>query len=162
MNLMRVFRYRVDFHRTSLDDPSSGAAEPVCSGSFSEVTGFEASMEPHTIAEGGRNWGEIQRAGRTTFATLVLKRGMTEDRGLWTWFEGVANGGYAYRLNARVIVLGPDEAADAAEGVVRWEFANCLPVKLKAADLSATSTEVGVEELHLNHEGMRLIAAGEP
>lgn len=162
MSPMTVFRYRVDFHKTSLDDPSSGAAEAVCSGSFSEVSGFEASMEPHTISEGGRNWGEVQRAGRTTFATLILKRGMTEDRGLWTWFEGVANGGYAYRLNARVAVLAPDQAADDARGVLRWEFANCLPVKMRAADLSATSAEVGIEELHLNHEGMRQVGADEP
>lgn len=161
MSPMSVFRYRVDFHKTSLDDASSGAAEPVCSGSFSEVTGFEASMEPHTIAEGGRNWGEVQRAGKTTFATLVLKRGMTDDRGLWRWFEGVANGGYAYRLNARVVVMAPDQPADEARGLIRWEFANCLPIKMKAADLSSTSTEVGIEELHLNHEGMRLMEAGE-
>jgi phage tail-like protein len=162
MSLMTVFRYRVDFHKTSFDDPSSGAAEPVCSGSFSAVTGLEATMEPHRIAEGGRNWGEVQRAGKTTFATLVLKRGMTEDRGLWTWFEGVANGGYAYRLNARVVVLAPDQAADEAKGLLRWEFANCLPIKLRVADLSATTTEIGIEELHLNHEGMRLMGAGEP
>lgn len=162
MTPMSVFRYRVDFHQTSLDDPSSGAAEPVGSGSFSEATGFEASMEPHTIAEGGRNWGEIHRAGKTTFATLVLKRGMSEGRDLWSWFEGVANGAYAYRLNARVVLLAPDQGADEAKGVLRWEFANCLPVKFKAADLSATSTEIGIEELHLNHEGMRLMDADEP
>ncbi|MDH3661696.1 MAG: phage tail protein [Alphaproteobacteria bacterium] len=162
MTLMPVFRYRVDFHKISIDDPSSGEPQPVCSGSFSEITGFEASMEPHKIAEGGRNWGDVRRAGKTTFATLVLKRGMTEDRGLWRWFEGVANGGYAYRLNARVVVLAPSQAANEAVGVLRWEFANCLPVKIKAADLSATSTEIGIEELHLDHEGLRVLEASEP
>lgn len=162
MSLMTVFRYRVDFHQTSFDDSSSGAVEPICSGSFSEASGFEASMEPHSIAEGGRNWGEVKRAGKTTFATLVLKRGMTEDRNLWIWFEGMANGGYAYRLNARVVVLSPDQAADEATGVLRYEFANCLPVKIKMADLSSTSSEIGIEEMHLDHEGMRVLEASEP
>ena len=160
MSFLPLFRFRVDFHSTSLDDASSGAAQPICSGQFSEVSGFEASMDPHTISEGGRNWGEIQRAGRTNFATLVLKRGMTSDRGLWTWFQGVAGGAYAYRLNARVVMMGAAEEVNGT-GLLRWEFANCLPIKLKAADLSSSSTEIGIEELHLNHEGMRLMGEGE-
>lgn len=155
--LLNVFRFRVDFHRTTVDDPSSGAAEPVCSGRFSEVSGIEATMEPRSFKEGGRNWGEIQRAGHTTFATLVLKRGMTEDRGLWSWFQEVAGGAFAYRLNARVVML----AANATAETLRWEFANCLPTRFKAADLSASSSEVGIEELHLSHEGMRLMRGGE-
>lgn len=162
MTFLNLFRFRVDFHKTSLDDPDSGSAQPICSGRFSEVTGLEVSMDPHTITEGGLNWGEHQRVGRSTFATLVLKRGMTEDRGLWTWFQGVAGGAYAYRLNARVVMLAADEDTDTGTGALRWEFANCLPIKLKAADLSATSSEIGIEELHLNHEGMSLMAGGTP
>lgn len=160
MSFLPLFRFRVDFHKVTSSDPAAGGAEPICSGQFSEVAGLEASMEPHTISEGGRNWGEIQRAGQTSFATLVLKRGMTGDRGLWTWFHGVASGAYAYRLNARVVMLGAAEDV-AGGGLLRWEFASCLPIKLKAADLSSTSTDVGIEELHLNHEGMRLMAEGE-
>lgn len=162
MSFLTLFRFRVDFHKTAIDGATSGAAEQICSGQFSEVSGFEASMEPHTITEGGRNWGEIQRAGKTNFATLVFKRGMTSDRGLWTWFHGVANGAYAYRLNARVVMMGADQDTATSKGQLRWEFANCLPIKLKAADLSSTSTEIGIEELHVNHEGMRLMGEGEP
>lgn len=154
---LNVFRFRVDFHETTADDPSSGAAQPICSGQFSEVSGIEATMEPKTFKEGGRNWGEVQRAGHTTFATLVLKRGMTWDRGLWTWFHAVAGGAFAYRLNARLVMLEADERAEA----LRWEFANCLPVRFKAADLSASSSEIGIEELHLSHEGLRLMREGE-
>ncbi|TVQ32929.1 MAG: phage tail protein [Geminicoccaceae bacterium] len=160
-DLVHVFRYRVDFHRTTLDDATSGAAEPLCRGRFSEVSGIEATMEPLAITEGGRNWGQVQRAGPTTFATLILKRGMTDDRALWTWFHGVAAGAFAYRLNARVVVLSPGAAPDDG-GVLRFEFANCLPVRFKAADLSATSSEIGIEELHLQHEGLTLLGADQP
>jgi len=38
---------------------SSGAGQVLCSGAFSEVTGLELSMKPKTLAEGGRNWGEV-------------------------------------------------------------------------------------------------------
>lgn len=160
MSFFHVFRYRVDFHETTLDKNASTGKAAICSGQFSEVTGFEASMEPFTFQEGGRNWGEVHRAGKTTFATLVLKRGMTDDRGLWTWFQGVANGAYAYRLNATVTMLAPDQPVEDAKGVLGWEFANCLPIKLKAADLSSSSSEIGIEELHLNHEGMTLSGGG--
>ena len=155
--LFHVFRYRVDFHDSTKDptDPSGSVA--VCSGKFSEVTGFEASMEPHAIPEGGRNWGDVQRVGKTTFATLILKRGMTDDRGLWKWFNGVTTGSYAYRLNAKVTMLAPDQEVSDQDGILAWEFANCLPVKLKAADLASSNSEIGIEELHLNHEGMTLV-----
>ena len=159
-NLLHVFRYRVDFHDTTQGKADKPGSNPVCSGKFSEVTGFEASMEPFTFQQGGQNWGEIQRAGKTTFATLVLKRGMTEDRALWQWFHGFATGAYAYRLTATVTVLNPAQAANEAKGTLAWQFANCVPVKLKAADLSASASEIGIEELHLNHEGMELYTDG--
>ncbi len=157
MTYYHVFRYRVDFHDTTKDKSDKPSSTPICSGQFSEVTGFEASMEPFTFQEGGRNWGEVHRAGRTTFATLVLKRGMSGDRALWKWFNGIATGAYAYRLNATVTMLAPDQEVEHPKGVMSWEFANCLPIKLKAADLSSSSSEIGIEELHLNHEGMQLI-----
>lgn len=159
MTYFQAFRYRVDFHKTTLDSADNTGKAIVCSGAFSEVSGLEASMEAFSFSEGGRNWGQHQRAGKTTFATLVLKRGMTADRGLWTWFQGVASGAYAYRLNATLVMLGGGQALDDAKGVLAWEFANCLPVKLKAADMNATSSDIALEELHLNHEGMTLAGA---
>jgi hypothetical protein len=35
-----------------------------------------------------------------------------------------------------------------------------LPVKFKAADFNAKGAEVGIEELHLAHEGLRLEMPG--
>ena len=157
--LFNVFRFRVDFFDTTVDSDDSGTKQRLCGGAFSECSGLEATMEPKTIPEGGRNFGEHQRVGRTTFATLVLKRGMTENRDLWTWFDAVANGAYAYRLNAVVTMLDPGQEVDDPAGLLQWEVANALPTKFKAADLSATSNEIGVEELHLAHEGLQLKGA---
>lgn len=157
--LFNVFRFRVDFFDTTVDSDESGTKQRLCGGAFSECSGLEATMEPKVIPEGGRNFGEHQRAGRTTFSTLVLKRGMTENRDLWIWFDAVANGAYAYRLNAVVTMLDPGQEVDHRDGVLQWEVANALPTKFKAADLSASSNEIGVEELHLAHEGLRLKVA---
>jgi phage tail-like protein len=112
-------------------------------------------MEPKAIKAGGLNYGAVQRAGPVSFATVVLKRGMTSSRDMVTWFQLVAGGSYAYRLSAEIEVQNP-----AGEAVLTWGLDECLPVKFKAADLNAKGTEVGVEELHLVHQGLRLFVAG--
>jgi phage tail-like protein len=149
-----VFRFHIDFRQHPLDAQNDGESVPVCSGAFSDCTGLEATMEPKVIKEGGRNFAPHQRAGPVTFATVVLKRGMTTTRDLWTWFELVAGGKYAYRLSAVVNVYDPAGVARLA-----WHLRHALPVKFKAADLSARGTDVAVEELHLAHEGLTLLRA---
>src|SRR5262245_61104180 len=81
-----VFRFHVEFNETKLDK-SAGSAVPLCSGAFSECTGLEATMEPKVVKAGGQNYGAAQRAGPVTFATVILKRGMTTTRDLWNWFS---------------------------------------------------------------------------
>ena len=147
---LHVFRFQVEFKRAG---NSPGGAVPLCSGAFAECTGLEATMEPKVIKAGGANYGPVQRAGQVSFATVVLKRGMTRTRDLWKWFHTVGGGGYAYRLSAEIAVQ--DQAGDT---VLTWRLDNCLPVKFKAADLNAKGTEIGIEELHLAHEGLRLVA----
>ncbi len=149
--LLQVFRFQVRFHRVS----GAGGPVEICSGAFSECTGLEATMEPKVIKAGGSNYGAVQRPGAVTFATVVLKRGMTGSRDLFKWFQLVAGGAYAYRLAAEI-----DMQNAAGKAIVTWGLDNCLPVKFKAADLNAKGTEVGIEELHLAHEGLRLIGGG--
>jgi phage tail-like protein len=87
-----------------------------------------------------------------SFATVILKRGMTTTRDLWKWFQLVAGGAYAYRLSAEITMQDLE-----GQPVVTWKLARALPIKFKAADLNARGTEVGIEELHLAHEGLSLV-----
>lgn len=109
-------------------------------------------MEPKVIKEGGRNFGVVQRVGPVTFATVVLKRGVSEVSDLWKWFELVAGGNTRKRLNATITVYDPARTAK-----YRWKLHRALPTKFKTADLNATTTSVGVEELHIAHEGLEWI-----
>lgn len=143
---LTAFRFHLRFKK-------DGSEVAVCSGAFAECTGLEATMEPKVIKAGGSNYGAAQRAGTVSFATVVLKRGMTATRDLWNWFQLVAGGAYAYRLSAEIEVQ--DSAGNAA---ITWSLDRCMPVKFKAADLNAKGNEVGIEELHLAHEGLRLVA----
>jgi phage tail-like protein len=132
----------------------------LCAGLFSEVSGLELSMEPKTISEGGRNWGDIQRSGPTTFAPIVLKRGVTTVNDLWSWFDVSTRGAnYGYRLRGEIEVLGNPATGQAAAGpvaIMKWNISNALPVKFKGPDLSSTASQVAIEEIQLVHEGLEL------
>ena len=147
---IQLFRFHVDFMR--------GDDVPLCGGAFSECTGLEATMEPKVIREGGGNYGAVQRAGPVTFATVVLRRGVTRTRDLWRWWELVTTRGqFAHRLDATVNVFDA-----AGEAVLAWRLEQAMPVKFRAADLNARGTEVGIEELHLVHEGLTLVEPTRP
>lgn len=140
------FRFHVQ-----LSLPESAGGGLVCNGAFSEVSGLEASMSPKTLKEGGRNWGELQLAGPTTFSTVVLKRGITDADGLWRLFDrGFRQSYYSIRLNCAIQLINP---ADPEQAVMVWTLDNVLPIKFKGPDLNATANQVAIEELHLNHEG---------
>jgi phage tail-like protein len=144
------FRFQVRFRQSG-----AGAAQgndiDMCQGAFAECTGLEATMEPKVIRSGGVNHGAFQRAGQVTHATVILKRGMTDNRHLWKWFAMVSGGDCAARMDVDIDMLD-----GAGAKVMTWSLARCMPVKFKAADLNARATEVAVEELHLAHEGLTL------
>jgi phage tail-like protein len=148
-----VFRFHLDFKVDTLGKAEDGADRRIAGGAFSECTGLEATMEPKVIKEGGGNYGASQRVGPVTFATVILKRGLAPGSDLWKWFEMVNNQrAYAYRLAAVITVFDVSGTAQLA-----WRLEQALPIKFKAADLNARGTEVGVEELHLAHEGLSLV-----
>lgn len=152
-----VFRFHVAFRKDPLDAEKPEGDVKLCSGAFAECTGLEATMEPKVIKEGGRNYGAAQRAGPVSFATVILKRGMTTTRDLWKWFELVSAGGYAYRLAATITLENV-----AGKPVLAWDLRKALPIKFKAADLNAKGTDIGIEELHIAHEGLHLQGSPAP
>ena len=140
------FRFRV----TLFD--SADVSQELCQGAFSEVSGLEASMTPKTHKEGGRNWGEVQLSGPVTFPPVILKRGITNIDHLWNWFEiTTRSANYGLRYSGMIEVFLPS-----GEPALRWNLINVLPTKFKGPDLSATASQVAVEELHMVHEGLTL------
>lgn len=144
---LHVFRFDVELSQTTI-----GAQSQVTSlghGAFAECTGLEATMEPKVIKEGGRNLGAVQRVGPVTFGTVVLRRGMMRGGQLWNLFTTIAGGASSLRLQVSIHLQDMD-----GRRAMSFELENALPVKIKMADLNAKSTEVGIEELHLAHEGL--------
>ncbi len=146
---LHIFRFQVDFYSDSLDGSDDHEVIQVCSGAFSDCTGLEATMEPKVIKEGGNNYGNPQRAGQITFATVVLKRGISTNRNLWQIFNSISSGMFAPRLQVVISLLDGN-----GETIMGWQLDRAMPIKFKFADLNAKGTEVGIEELHLVHEGL--------
>lgn len=152
-------RFHVAFTREPIaargGGSGEGQAEALCEGGFAEVSGLEASMEAKTIREGGANYGVHQRAGQVSFATVVIKRGMAPARDLWHWWALFAGGGerpngaFAHRLTVRICLLDSDGTP-----LLKWRLERAMPVKFKAAELNARAAEIGIEEIHLAHEGL--------
>jgi len=152
---LHVFRFGLSFTDGTL--PKGSKKPPVREikdVGFSDCTGLEATMEPKVIKAGGRNYGAVQRAGPVTFSTVILKRGMLRNLTLWKWFtEATSQGLYARR---RDVVITLYDTIQPYRAAMSWQLKRALPIKFKTADLNAKATEVGIEELHLAHEGMRL------
>lgn len=144
--------YGLNFEVRFEQDPLDGAAQadaPTGEGAFAEVSGIEATMQHKEIREGGLNLGAHQRPGPVGYQTVVLKRGLMRNRDLWRWFDALAGGRYAPRLKVTIELRGIDGRA-----LMRWALRRALPVRFKTADFNARANEVGVEELHLVHEGL--------
>ncbi len=151
-----TFRFELSFHEAPLAGDSE-KLDPPPAGAFSECTGLEATMEPRVIKAGGYNYGAIQRAGPVTFATVVLKRGISRDGRLFKWFERVISGDYGHRCTVSIQHKAMPEESGADQGLIlTWRLERAMPIKFKTADFNARATEVGIEELHLAHEGLFL------
>ncbi|MGF6743919.1 phage tail protein [Paraburkholderia atlantica] len=148
------FNFHVSFARAGFA-PTAGLPDEV-TGAFSEVTGLEATMEPKTIRDGGRNYGVLQRVGPVTFSTVILKRGVIEARHLWAWwalFTGAdlsANGNWQATSRCDVTIA----LLRGRTPVVAWTLENAMPTRYRAGDLNARTGEIAIEELHLVHEGL--------
>jgi phage tail-like protein len=131
----------------------TGEGGMLCEAAFAECAGLEVSAAPKTIREGGNNAGPVHLAGPVSYGNLSLKRGMSEDFGLWTWFDQVhRDGGRHRRADCEVEVRTPDRTATAYS--VR--LTGCLPIKLKAADLNAREGGIAIEEIEIAYQGLRL------
>jgi phage tail-like protein len=163
--LLRSFRFQIKLRKSpevesgsqSPDDSPSGAA--LGDGAFQECSGLEVEMDVQEYQEGGRNDGVIRRVGRGKYSPVVLKRGMffsaggEVNRDLWSWLQDVVAGKRPVaRYDGVIQVMSSGE-----DVVATWVFDRGLPQKVRGPELNARTGEVAIEELHIAHEGLRLV-----
>jgi phage tail-like protein len=163
--LLRSFRFQIKLRKSpevesgsqSPDDSPSGA--PLGDGAFQECSGLEVEMDVQEYQEGGRNDGVIRSVGRGKYSPVVLKRGMffsaggEVNRDLWGWLQDVIAGKRPVpRYDGIIQVMSSGE-----DVVATWVFDRGLPQKVRGPELNAKTGEVAIEELHIAHEGLRLV-----
>lgn len=166
-DLLRSFRFQIKLRRSpeaesgaagTANAPAGKAGEPLGDGAFQECSGLEIEMDVQEYLEGGRNDGVIRRVGRAKYSNIVLKRGMLHESGkvngeLWRWLQSIVSGVRPVpRYDGVVEVMSVGDRV-----VARWEFERGLPAKVVGPALNAKTGEIAIEELHIAHEGLRLV-----
>ncbi len=128
-------------------------------GSFMECSGLAVEMEIEEIKEGGQNEFVHKLPGRLKWPNLTFKRGVTKSDTLFKWINVAAGtagkGDVVERCNGAVTLL--DSKGDEVQ---TWSFRDAIPVKWKGPDLSASASDVAVEELEVAHHGFTMEAGG--
>lgn len=110
---------------------------------FTEIAGLSWETEVVEYKDTLKNGKVIirKRPGQTKYGDVVLKRGLSADRALGSWYQTVLDG-KVERKNGSVVVY--DMAGTELD---RWNFERGWPSKWSASDLNAGSDDVMIEEL---------------
>ena len=129
------FRYKVEI-------------DGITAGGFSEVTGFDASIDVMEYREGDMVQTPMKIPGLKKYGNITLKKGLADSMALYEWLDkGIT--GEVERKTITITLLDATESA-----VASWRVINAWPVKYPGPDFNATSSEVAVETLEVAHEGM--------
>ncbi len=129
------FRYKVEI-------------DGITAGGFSEVTGFDASIDVMEYREGDMVQTPMKIPGLKKYGTITLKKGLADSRAIYDWLD-VGVTGEVDRKTITITLLDATESP-----VASWRVINAWPVKYTAPDFNATSSEVAVESIEIAHEGM--------
>jgi phage tail-like protein len=121
-------------------------------GAFCEVSGLASATAVIEYRNGSDRANTVRKLpGLTSYANIVLKRGVTQDTELWQWRKAIEQGTPDRRSGS--IVLLDDER----NPVRRWRFTEGWPVKIEGPELHASANEVAIETLEIAHEGLSLV-----
>ena len=133
------FRYRVEID--GLD-----------AGGFSEVTGFDASIDVMEYREGDMVQTPYKIPGLKKYGNITLKKGLTDSLVMYEWLITGVDGPVDRKT---ITITSLDESEQA---VASWQVINAWPVKYTAPDFNATSSEVAIETVEIAHEGMTRVS----
>ena len=121
-------------------------------GGFSEVTGFDASIDVMEYREGDMVQTPMKIPGLKKYGNITLRQGLADSMVLYEWIAEGVNG--AVNRKTITITLLDEEEAPAAS----WQVINAWPMRYTAPDFNATSSEIAIETLEIAHEGMTRVS----
>lgn len=121
-------------------------------GGFSEVTGFDASIDVIEYREGDMVTTPMKLPGLKKYGNITLRQGLADSMVLYDWIIAGVDG--AVQRKTITITLLDEEEAPAAS----WQVINAWPMHYTAPDFNATASEVAIETLEIAHEGMTRVS----
>jgi phage tail-like protein len=131
----RNFRFRVE-------------VEGIQQAGFSEVSGFDASLDIVEYREGNQVITPRKLPGLAKYGNITLKWGVTDSMDMYTWMADCIQGKVTRKT---VTIIAIDESG---ADVATWQVIEAWPTKYTAPNFNATANEVAVDSLELAHEGM--------
>ena len=129
------FRFRVEI-------------EGLSAGGFSEVSGFDASIDVIEYREGDMVTTPMKIPGLKKYGNITMKQGLVDSTVICDWMIAGVNGAVD-RKTVTITLLDQEETA-----VASWQVINAWPTKYTAPDFNATSSEIAIESIEIAHEGM--------
>lgn len=117
-------------------------------GGFSEVSGFDASIDVIEYREGDKVQTPMKIPGLKKYGNITLKQGVADKDALYKWMAT----GLEKDVNRQTVTITLLDIN--GEAAAAWQVINAWPTKYTAPDFNATSSEIAVETLELAHEGM--------
>lgn len=122
------------------------------------VSGLTRTTEVVTSREGGDPSSIRRSPGQTVYEPIVLERGRTHDLAFETWVNKVWNFGSGLGSEVSLQDFRKDIVIEmyneAGQMALAWRIYRCWPSNYSAVtEFSATSTDVAIESITLEHEG---------
>lgn len=131
----RNFRFRVEI-------------EGIQQAGFSEISGFDASLDVVEYREGPDIITPRKLPGLAKYGNITLKWGVTDSMDMYQWVQDCIEGNVE-RKTVTIIAID-EEGSD----VATWQVIEAWPTKYNAPDFNGTASEVAIELLEVAHEGM--------
>ena len=122
---------------------------------FSEVTGFDTTVDPIDYREGWELPHVRKLSGLTKYGNVTLKRGVTDDLYFTDWLYPLTQGACPER---RVVTISLRDCGGVTANPdlkAQWEVTDAWPTKYTPMSLNAKGNEVSIETLELVNEGVK-------
>lgn len=125
---------------------------------FTECSGLQMEREIYEYKEGGYNNFVHKLPGPSSYANIVLRRGVTVSPVLYSWFSAGIYNGYIFKINFSIILGAPMQGTmfDGFAKVKHWDVEGAFPVRWSGPEMSTSSGETAIEEIEIAHHGLTL------
>lgn len=118
---------------------------------FSEVSGFDITVDPIDYREGTDPTHVRKLTGLTKYGNVTLKWGVTTSMELYNWHRQIVDGDI---VRKNITIVSVNEIGD---DVNRWEVVDAWPSKYDPMDFNAKGNDVGIEMLEIANEGVKRV-----